>query len=63
MSRRFYPRNAQSRADYLARISPSNPVSTGEESGKLQFPRNDQSLRDGLAVTGETSAIEQAREA
>jgi hypothetical protein len=60
MSRRFYPRNAQSRADYLARIGDAN-LSTGEQSGKLQYPRNDKSRQDGLAVTGETSAIETGR--
>jgi hypothetical protein len=60
MSRRFYPRNKQSRADYLARIGNTNEK-TGDQSGKLQYPRNDRSRVDGLAVTGETSAIETGR--
>lgn len=62
MSRRFYPRNDQARAAHLARITPASPRQSGEGSGSLQFPRNDQSRKDGLAVTGETSAQVDARD-
>lgn len=62
MSRRFYPRNDQARADHLARLTGASPRQAGDGSGPLQFPRNDQSRKDGLAVTGEVSAQVDARD-